>query len=201
MKEGQASLPVPDKEPSPMNPFKEPDYQWGDPPEPGECDPYRFVEEAITRVLSANVRFGEAVTDIPFAQLSKPISDSRISLVSTAGLSMKGDEPFDMETEKRRPSWGDPSWRRLSSDVETSTIQANHLHIDTKHLLTDLDVCFPVPLLHQLATEAVIGEVADSHYSIMGFQGTDLRRIEPSCVAIADAMGVDGVDLAILIPV
>ena len=24
------------------NPFKDPSCTWGDPPQPGECDPYRF---------------------------------------------------------------------------------------------------------------------------------------------------------------
>ena len=60
---------------------------------------------------------------------------------------------FDLETEKKRPSWGDPTWRRLRADVTAETIQAHHLHIDTKYLYEDLDVCFPVPLLHEFVSE------------------------------------------------
>ena len=114
---------------------------------------------------------------------------------------MANDEPFDMETERKRPTWGDPSWRRLDRDVTEESIAANHLHIETSYLLEDLDVCFPVPLLRRLQREKVVGNVAPNHYSIMGFQGSDLRRIRPSCVAIADAMVNDDVDLALLVPV
>ena len=185
-----------------FNPFKDPDCTWGDPPRDGECDPYRFLELAIGGLLRGTVKYGPLAQDIPWAPVSKPLSESRVSVVSTAGLSMRGDEPFDMETEKKRPSWGDPTWRRLSRDVTTDTIQAHHLHIETSHLLQDLDVCFPVPLLRELAAEGVVGEVAPSHYSIMGFQGPDLRRLQQqSCGAIAEAMVEQQVDLALLVPV
>ena len=183
------------------NPFSDPECTWGSPPGEGECDPYRFLEEALAELLRSNVRYGGIANEIPWAEVTKPLSESRISVVSTAGLSMKGDEPFDMEGERRRPSWGDPTWRRLARDVSTDTIQAHHLHIETSHLLRDLDVCFPLPLLRELEAEGAIGEAAPSHYSIMGFQGPDLRRLEPSCHAIADAMVEEEVDLALLVPV
>ena len=82
-------------------------------------------------VLSAEPRYGKPVAEIPWTPVTKPLAESRISVVSTAGLSMRGDEPFDMETERRRPSWGDPTWRRLRADVTTETVQAHHLHIET----------------------------------------------------------------------
>lgn len=182
-------------------PSKIPGYTWGDPTNRGECDPYLFLEEAIDKLIRNNVKYGALVRDIPWSNVTKPLNESSISVVSTAGLSMKDDEPFDMDTERKRPSWGDPSWRRLDRDITTDSIAANHLHIETSHLLQDLDVCFPVPLLRQLEQENVIGTVAPSHYSIMGFQGADLRRIAPSCTAIAEAMVKEEVDLAVLVPV
>ena len=183
------------------NPFSDPACTWGNPPRDGECDPYRFLEPALAELLRANVMYEEATAEIPWAPVSKPLAESRISLVSTAGLSMKGDEPFDMDGERRRPSWGDPSWRRLDRSVTADTVQAHHLHIETSHLLTDLDVCFPAPLLRELEAEGVIGEAAPSHYSIMGFQGADLRRLQPSCREIAEAMVAEDVDLALFVPV
>ena len=68
------------------------------------------------------MRHGPVVGEIPWTPVSKGLSESRISVVSTAGLSMRGDEPFDMETEKKRTSWGDPTWRRLRRDVTTETM-------------------------------------------------------------------------------
>jgi D-proline reductase (dithiol) PrdB len=184
-----------------FNPFTDPGCTWGDPPRAGEPDPYRFLEPAIEQSMRADIALSP-IEAIPFAPVEKPLAESRVSIVSTAGLSMRGDTPFDLETEKKRPSWGDPSWRRLRSDVTAETIQAHHLHIDTKYLFEDLDVCFPVPLLHEFASEGRVGEVAPSHYSIMGFQGPDLRRLrKTSPKPIAEAMQSEEVDLAIFVPV
>ena len=166
-----------------------------------EVDPWRFTGRFLRGVLSGGIPDEPSYAPIPWSPLEKPLARCRVALLSTAGISMKGDPPFDMETERKRPSWGDPTWRRLTRDVGVETIEANHLHIETRHLLADLDVCFPVPLLRELEAEGVVGEVAPSHYSIMGFQGPDLRRLEPSCVAIAEAMVAEEVDLALLVPV
>ena len=184
-----------------FNPFSDPECTWGDPPREGEPDPYRFLEPAIEASMRSDLG-RPAIEEIPWTPVKKPLADSRVSIVSTAGLSMRGDTPFDLETEKKRPSWGDPTWRRLTADVTSATVQAHHLHIDTKYLYRDLDVCFPVPLLHAFASEGRIGEVAPSHYSIMGFQGPDLRRLrDTSPKPIAEAMQNEEVDLAIFVPV
>ena len=81
--------------------------------------------------MRSNVKHGSVVRDIPWTPVSKPLSASRVSVVSTAGLSMKGDAPFDMETEKKRPSWGDPTWRRLRlmvSRTMASTLRVRVIH-------------------------------------------------------------------------
>ena len=138
------------------NPFKDPECTWGDPPRPGECDPYRFLEEPLTELLRANVRYGKIADEIPWAPVRKPLAQSRISVVSTAGLSMKGDEPFDMEGERKRPTWGDPSWRRLPSDAAGDTIEANHLHLDTSYIQRDINVALPVDRLRSLVEAGAV---------------------------------------------
>jgi len=115
---------------------------------------------------------------------------------------MKGDEPFDMEGERKRPSWGDPSWRKLSADATADSIEANHLHIDTGYLKQDLNVALPLEHLRALAADGRIGSVAGTHYSTMGFQGASSKVLEDeSAPAIAQAMIQDHVDLVILAPV
>ncbi len=115
---------------------------------------------------------------------------------------MRGDEPFDMDGERKRPTWGDPSWRRLRSDAIGSTIRANHLHIDTGYIERDLNVALPLDCLRELVAAGEIGAVADTHYSIMGFQGNDRNVLEnESGPAIAEAMRSEEVDLALLTPV
>jgi hypothetical protein len=52
---------------------------------------------------------------IPWTPLDKSISETTFTLMTTAGLSMKSDAPFDMEREKAEPAWGDPSYREGNS--------------------------------------------------------------------------------------
>ena len=171
--------------------------------EPGsEVDPWRFAGGFLERVLSARIPDVPKHDDIPWTPVAKPLADSRVALLSTAGLSMKGDAPFDMEFERQNPTKGDPSWRRLRSDARSSSIEANHLHIDTGYIERDLNVALPVDRLRELVRAGELGASADSHYSIMGYQGSDSSTLEEkSAPEIAQAMKNDGVDLALLAPV
>jgi D-proline reductase (dithiol) PrdB len=165
-------------------------------------DPWRFTGSFLRRVLEARVPREPAHAPIPWTPLAKPLAECRVALLSTAGLSMMGDRPFDMEGERRRPTWGDPSWRRLRADATSATIEVNHLHIDTSYVLRDLDVALPLDRLRELAAEGIVGAVAPTHYSTMGYQGADTRALETeSAPAIAQAMRDERVDVALLAPV
>ncbi len=165
-------------------------------------DPWRFAGGFLQRVLSARIPDALQVNDIPWSPVAKPLSESRVALLSTAGISSKEDEPFDMEFERKNPMRGDPSWRRLPADATAERIVANHLHIDTGYIERDLDVALPVARLAELAAAGEVGSVAPSHYSVMGYQGNDTTALEQeSAPAIAEAMKSEEVDLALLAPV
>ena len=107
-----------------------------------------------------------------------------------------------MEMERRRPTRGDPSWRRLGANATSDAIEANHLHIDTAYIERDLNVALPLDRLRQLASDGVIGSVAQSHYSIMGYQGNNpTELVEKSAPEIAAALKSEEVDLVVLAPV
>ena len=62
---------------------------------------------------------------VPWTPLAKPLNESRVALVTTAGIYVKGSEPpFDAEREKREPMWGDPTFRRIRREVERLLPQA-----------------------------------------------------------------------------
>jgi D-proline reductase (dithiol) PrdB len=167
-----------------------------------EVDPWRFAGGFLRKVLSSRIPDEPAHPPIPWSPLAKPLSQARVALLSTAGLSMKGDPPFDMELERRNPMRGDPGWRRIDASATAADIEASHLHIDTGYVLRDLNVALPLDRLRELADEGVVGSVAASHYSIMGYQGNDTTALErESAPAIAEAMAGEEVDLAILAPV
>ena len=103
---------------------------------------------------------------------------------------------------RARPTWGDPSWRRLRADATSASTTANHLHIDTGYIERDLNVALPLGRLRELVAAGDVGSMADSHYSIMGFQGRDSSTLEnQSAPEIAAAMKSEEVDLALLAPV
>ncbi len=165
-------------------------------------DPWRFTGSMLTRLLSGMIPEQPSHPAIPWAPVRKPLSASKVALLSTAGLSMKGDPPFDMDFERKNPMRGDPTWRALRADATAQSIEANHLHIDTGYILRDLNVALPLDRLHELAAEGEIGAVAQTHYSTMGYQGNDrTSQMEQSAPEIVARMKREEVDLALLAPV
>jgi D-proline reductase (dithiol) PrdB len=167
-----------------------------------QVDPWRFTGKFLENLLARAIPKEPAWPPIPWAPLAKPLAQCRVALLSTAGISRKGDAPFDMEYERKNPTRGDSSWRRLRADSTAASVEANHLHIDTSYIARDLNVALPLDRLRELAAEGEIGSVAPTHYSIMGYQGADTSALEQrSAPEIAAAMKSEEVDLAILIPV
>ncbi len=165
-------------------------------------DPWRFAGKFLQNVLSAAIPDTPTHEPIPWTAPGKPLAQAKVALLSTAGLSMKGDPPFDMEFERKRPTRGDSSWRRISGDATADSIEANHLHIDTSYVKRDLNVALPLDRLRELVAAGRVGASAETHYSIMGYQGNDSSElVEKSAPEIAASMRNEGVDLALLAPV
>lgn len=167
-----------------------------------QVDAYRFTGRTIGKLIKAQIDAATPLADTPWATVSKPLAESTVALLTTAGISMRDDEPFDMETETVRGNWGDPTWRRIDAGATSTDIAVNHLHIDTRYIERDINVALPLQRLRALADEGVVGRPAPNHYSIMGFQGDDSSTLENvSGPEIAASMQQDGVDLALLAPV
>lgn len=134
----------------------------------------------------------------PWTPLRRPLRESRLALVTTAGVWDKDSDPsFDYEREKREPTWGDPSYRVIPRDIRQERIGAGHLHINNDDLLADIDVVLPMHRCAELERAGEIGSLAPSAYSFMGFQGgpADLApwrdRYGPEVAARMHAEGVD----------
>jgi len=167
-----------------------------------QVDPWRFAGSFLERILGGAIPDEPKHGPIPWAPVTKPLSEARVALLSTAGISMRDDAPFDMELERRNPMRGDPGFRRLRADATSESIVSNHLHIDTGYIERDLGVALPLERLRELVVEGTVGSMAETHYSIMGYQGNDTSTLEQeSAPAIAEAMRSEEVDLALLAPV
>ena len=132
--------------------------------------------------------------DTPWAPMQKPLSQSKVAMVSTAGLHLRGDRLFQ---------GGDPSYRVVSSDTKTSEIILSHVSIgfDYTGIYRDLNLAFPLDRLRELAQQGKVGSLARNYYSFMGAQRDPRRIIEETGPEAAALMHDEGVDLVLLVPV
>ena len=121
--------------------------------------------------------------------------------MSTAGISLKGDPPFDAEGERRNPWWGDPSYRVIPRTASESEITVSHLHIETAYIYEDLNVALPLRRLEELEAEGLIRRSAPSHSSFMGYLLDPSEFLKTSSPAIVGQMRHEGVDIAVFVPV
>ena len=167
-----------------------------------EVDSFRFTGKIIKKLVLNMIEKEQEQRSIPWTPTSKQISNSRVSLVTTAGISMKTDIPFDMETERQKGDWGDPSWRLIKHGSKIEHLDVNHLHIDTTYIKKDINVALPMDIIQDFYQKGIVGSISKFHYSIMGYQGSDMSHLKnQSSPEIAKSMKQDNVDLAILAPV
>jgi D-proline reductase (dithiol) PrdB len=121
-----------------------------------------------------------------------PLAKRRIAIVSSAGLVVRGENPFRGR---------DPDYRAIPTDTKPSELLISHISInfDRTGFQEDWNVVFPLDRLKELAAEGVIGSVAATHYSFMG--ATDPVEMEPYARELAGRLQQDRVDAVILSPV
>lgn len=163
-------------------------------------DGFRFLEGATRRVAKAWIE-RESCEEVPWAPLRRPLAEARVALISSAGISRKGDAPFDQEGERRNPWWGDPSYRVLPRTVTGREVRISHMHIDARPALDDLDCMLPLRRLDELVAAGIVGASAPRHYSIMGFLLQPEELTSTTAPKIAASLASDEVDLALLVPV
>ena len=161
---------------------------------------FRFLPPGLAAWIKTYIPEEDFKGSIPFEPLSKPISDCTVAAVTSAGISLTSEPPFDMEREKEDPTWGDPTYRKIPQTTAKGDIQVNHLHINTSFILEDINVILPIGHLQDLAGEGVIGKSAPTAYSFYGFQWQRTEFLKEAIEPIAAQMQSEGVDVAIMTP-
>lgn len=164
-----------------------------------QVDSYRFLDRLTRRLIKAWIGL-ETPREIPWTPLSKPLEESTIALISSAGLALKTDRPFDQEGERRNPWWGDPSYRILPRTAIEEDVSLYHLHIHPRLVEQDLNTVLPLQRLLELEDRGEIGRSAANHYSFMGYILQPQVLLEESTPAMIRHMEQDGVDLVVLVP-
>ncbi|MFQ5743655.1 MAG: glycine/sarcosine/betaine reductase selenoprotein B family protein [Acidobacteriota bacterium] len=138
------------------------------------------------------------IDPVPWAPLGKPLHECRLALVSSAGLVLPDQAPFDESIKG-----GDPSFRQIPSDVDVSTLIDTHRSESYDHsgLHRDPNLAFPIDRVRELAEEGRIGSVNGRHLSCMGSITAPGRLVRETAPEAARWLAEDGVDVALLVPV
>lgn len=163
-------------------------------------DGFRFLPPSLGAWIRTTIPSGEFQGEIPWTPLFKPLSEATFALVTSAGISLKSDPPFDMEREKSEPTWGDPTYRSIPKETLTSQIDVNHLHINADHILSDLNVMLPLERMEELSNEGVIGSLAPTSYSFYGFQWEGRDFLTEAIAPMIEKMKFEGVDAVLMTP-
>lgn len=143
-------------------------------------------------------RFNPVESDsIPWTPLSKPLRRCRFSLITTGGVHLINDKPFDMNDK-----FGDPSFRKIPSTAAMDELMITHDYYDHRDADKDVNIVFPIDVLHTYRADGLIGSVSDFFYSFMGhINGPHVKTlIEITAVAVARELKLQGVDAVILVP-
>jgi len=162
-------------------------------------DSYRFLDGITKRLIRSWINL-ESPREIPWTPLAKPLSDCTVALISTGGIALKTDRPFDQEGERRNPWWGDPSYRIIPKTARAEDIRVYHMHIDPRLAERDLNCLLPIERLEELAEMGKVGRAAQSHYSFMGYILDPREFLDRSVPAIIEHLRADAVDVVVLAP-
>jgi D-proline reductase (dithiol) PrdB len=163
-------------------------------------DGFRFLPPGLKAWVRTFIPDGDFKGPIPWTAMSKPLSKVTVALVTSAGISLKSDPPFDMEREKREPIWGDRSYRIIPKGTTQRDIDVNHLHINTTYIKQDMNVILPLTRMAEFEKEGIIGRLAPSAYSFYGFQWQNSDFLKEAIEPISKKMKLEGAEAVLLTP-
>jgi len=163
-------------------------------------DGFRFLPPGLKTWVQTFIPDEDFKGSIPWTPMTKPLSQTTIALVTSAGISLRSDPPFDMEREKREPLWGDRSFRAIPRGTTEKDIEVNHLHINTTYVKQDINVILPLARMAEFEREKIIGRLAPTAYSFYGFQWQNTDFLKEAIEPISKRMKLEGVAAVLLTP-
>jgi hypothetical protein len=163
-------------------------------------DGFRFLPPGLKAWVNSFIPAEEFKGYIPWTPMSKPLKQTTLALVTSAGISLKIDPPFDMEREKKEAIWGDRSYRAIPGGSTEKDIEVNHLHINTNYIKQDINVILPLSRMAEFEKEGVIGRIAPTAYSFYGFQWQNIDFLKEAIEPISKKMKYEGVEAVLMTP-
>lgn len=162
-------------------------------------DSFRFLDPLTKQVVKSWIA-REPSREIPWTPMGKPLEECTVALISSGGIALRGDTPFDQERERRNPWWGDPSYRIIPRGSSADDVEFYHLHVDPTFAREDLNCLLPLDHLEEEANAGRIGDSASRHYSFMGYIIEPAVLLEETTPKIISNLQEDDVDVVLLVP-
>jgi D-proline reductase (dithiol) PrdB len=148
------------------------------------------------RLFMAKYRY-RALDPVPFARLARPLKQARVALVTTGGVHLPSQAPFDCGIKG-----GDASFREIPADADLTALGIAHKSdaFDQSGFLADRNLGFPLERLREMAAKGEIGSLNGRALSFMGSITAPGRLVKDTAPAAAALLAADGVDAAFLVP-
>jgi D-proline reductase (dithiol) PrdB len=165
----------------------------------------RLKNRTLARVFTAfpalAERWGKGLEanrePIPWAIPRKPLREAALALVTTGGIHLKSQPPFDMGDPH-----GDPTYREIPTDTPREALAITHDYYDHRDAERDLGLVLPVAELRELAEAGALGTLHPVAYSFMGhIAGPHLETLAAKTAPeVARKLAEAGLDYALLVP-
>ena len=159
-------------------------------------DPIEYITNITDRYNSLGYkpyRWYHADEPPAFTPLKKPLSESRVGLISTSGAYVVGQIAYFYKD--------DTSIREIPKD--TPTEQIHFSHITENYLVNprkDPNCIFPIDALRDAEQDGTIGELAPELFSCMGGVYSQRRVREETIPELRARFQAQAVDTVLLVP-
>ena len=158
--------------------------------------PVAYIESITQRYANLGYtpyRWFEAADASLFTPLKKPLSRSKLGLLTTSGCYVAGQVAFHYKD--------DASIRRIPVDTPADRLRFSHI---TENYLADAredpECLVPLAALHRLRAEGAFGSLADEAVSCMGGVYSQRRVREELIPQITAVFKDQDIDAALLVP-
>lgn len=161
----------------------------------------RLLARIFTSFPSLAERWGLGlafnISDIPWTEPQKPLKEAVLALVTTGGVHLKTQKPFNMADPN-----GDPTFREIPADTSFDLLTITHDYYDHRDADRDLNLVLPLQRLREMVEVGALKALHPVAYGFMGhIDGPHLKTLrEETAPAIARKLALAKVDYALLVP-
>lgn len=145
----------------------------------------------------------------PFTEMTMPLSEAKIGLVTSSGHFLYGDdpEPFGVKNMSQREAMeriseflrSAPELSEIPSNVAVADLRVRHGGYDIRSAERDPNVTFPVDRLREARDDGAIGSLSETFFSFSG--ATAQGRLKKQLPAWIERINEEAVDAVLLVPV